>query len=235
MKYVIPMAIAAMGLAHGALAVEVTGGTAEIGYSTFTSNSNVSRTFGAGGLEVGFTRAFSLQFDLAFYGFNAVNDTGRSATIHSIYHVNDTTSLGFFIGNDDVSGIDANFYGIEGGFELETLDAELYLASGDDNGISGSLMGVSLKHDLGNSFGLTGQLDHADFNGGIDFTRFSVGVSYDLSPTAVLYGEVGSLSASALGLSGSESFIGIGARINFGADRGVTFKRRGLLEFLPGG
>ena len=48
-------------------------------------------------------------------------------------------------------------------------------------------------------------------------------------------GEVGSAKASALGLSGSEPFVGLGGRVTFGADRGTTFDRRSLLDLLPGG
>jgi hypothetical protein len=223
-----------MGLAHGALAVEVTGGTADIGYSTFTDDTNVSKTTFTGALEVGFTRAFSLQFDLGLYGLNAIDETARNATMHAVFHVNDTTSLGAFIGNDDISISDMNYYGVEGGFEFTGLDAEMYLASGDESGLSTTLYGLNLHHAYNDSgFGITGKLDRVNFSGG-DVTRISVGVDYALSPTSVLYGEVGSLHASALGLSGSESYIGFGARINFGAARGVTFKRRGILDMIPG-
>ncbi len=235
MKHTILMAVAAMGLAHGALAVEVTGGTVEIGYSSLNGGSNLSRTLAAGGIEVGFTRAFALQFDLSVYGLDALNDTGRTAALHAVYHVNDATSLGFFAGNEDISGFDANFVGIEGGFEFNSLDLEVYLASEDDNGTNGSLFGMNLHHDFGNNFGITGKIDRINLSGGVDLTSYSVGVDYNLGENSVLYGEIGSLNANALGLSGSESFVGIGARINFGAARGVTFRRRGLLEMLPGG
>lgn len=235
MKHTILIALGVMALAQNAHAVEVTGGTAEIGYSTFFDDTTFSTTKFTGGMEVGFTRAFSLQFDLGIYGLNALNDTGRNVTLHAVYHVNETSSLGAFIGNDDISGADVTFYGVEGGFEFTGVDAELYLATGNESGFSGTITGLNLHHGFDSGFGLTGNIDRASFDGGLDVTRYSIGVDYDLSPTSVLYGEIGSMNASALGVSGSESFIGVGARINFGAARGVTFKRRGLLNIMPGG
>ena len=233
MKTTLIIALGAMALAQNAHAVEVTGGTLQIGHSAFTDDTSVSSTSFTGGLEVGFNRSFALQFDLGLYGLNTINETGTNAAIHAVYHVNETASLGFFLGHDDIAG-SADFYGIEGGFALPGVDVELYLANEDDNVSSGDLFGLELHHDISEEVGITGTFDHASFGGGVDLTRFKIGMNYNLSPTSELYGEVGSLNASALGLSGSESFVGIGARINFGAARGVTFKRRGLLSMLPG-
>jgi len=233
MKTTIVIALGALALAQNAFAAEVTGGNLEIRHSAFTDQTSLSSTSFTGSMEVGFTRAFALQFDLGMYKLNAINETGRNAAIHAVYHVNETASLGFFLGNDDIAG-SANIYGIEGGFELPGVDVELYLADETDSGASATLFGVDLHHDFGNNFGITGTLDRADFGSGVDLTRLKIGVNYDLSPTSEIYGELGSLNASAMGLSGSEAFVGIGARINFGAARGTTFKRRGLLELIPG-
>ncbi len=234
MKTTILVTLAAMGLAQSASAVEVIGGTAEIGYSTFTSDSSLSRTIAAGGIEVGFSRAFSMQLDLAMYGLNTISRTGRNVTLHSNFHINDSGSVGLFLGSEDISGPNASYYGIEGGFELPEADIEMYLSREDDGASDVNQFGISVSHDFGNDLGISGKYDRASFNGGADLTRFSVGMDYNLSPTSKLYGEVGTLSASAVGLSGSETFIGIGARINFGGGRGVTFNRRGLLDIIPG-
>jgi hypothetical protein len=188
----------------------------------------------AGSLEVGFTRAFALQFDAAYYSFNDVNESGRNVTMHAVFHTGSAASLGAFVGNDGFAGDNNTFYGVEGGMEFTGLNAEAYLSSVEDGGISGTLFGFNLHHDFGNEFGIRGRLDRASFDNDIDLTRLSVGLEYDVSPTAQLYGEIGTIDADFGGLSGSESFIGIGAKINFGAQRGTTFKRRGLLEIIPG-
>ncbi|MFT4960916.1 MAG: hypothetical protein ACI92Z_002002 [Paracoccaceae bacterium] len=154
--------------------------------------------------------------------------------MHTVFHVNETTSLGAFVGNENAAGDNGTYYGIEGGFEFTGLDAELYLSTGDYSGVSGEIFGIDLSHGFDNNFAVTGKLDYATFNEGVDLTRVSVGVDYDLSPTSVLYGEIGNLNATAFGLSGSKNFIGVGARINFGAARGVTFKNRGFLNIVPG-
>ncbi len=234
MKTILLSALGALAFAQNASAVEVTGGTVELGYSSFTDDSSLSSTQITGGIEVGFSRTFAMQFDLGFYNFNEVGETGRNMTMHSVFHVSETASLGAFVGNDDFAGDNDTFYGVEGGFEFTGLDAEIYLAGGDYSGVSTEMIGLDLNHSFDNGVGLTGKIDHASFDGGIDLTRYSVGVDYDLSPTSVLYGELGSLNASAFGLSGSENFVGIGARVNFGASRGVTFQRRGLLDIIPG-
>lgn len=51
MKFTILGALGVMTLAHGAHAMEVTGGTAEIGYSTLSDNTSASTSKFTGGLE----------------------------------------------------------------------------------------------------------------------------------------------------------------------------------------
>ena len=234
MKMTILSALAAFTLAHGAHAIEVNGGTVELGYSSLIDITSLSSTKFTGGMEVGITRAFALQFDLGFFKSNSNGKTGRNTAMHAIYHVNDTTSLGAFASNDSVLGGNITYYGVEGGFEFTGFDAEVYLAAVDDSGVSGTLLGLNLHHRFDNNFGITGKIDHTSLGGGVDLTLFSVGVDYSLTPSSMLYAEIGSLEASVLGLSASQSFVGVGARINFGAARGVTFKRRGFLDLLPG-
>jgi hypothetical protein len=71
-------------------------------------------------------------------------------------------------------------------------------------------------------------------SGGAALTRIGVKVDHDLNQSLNIHAEVGSLKASAFGLSGSDTFVGIGAKIKFGADRGTTFGKRGLLDMIPG-
>jgi len=220
--------------AQDAGAVEVTGSTVDLSYSTFFDDTDVSRFALGGQVEVGFTRNFSLQFDAAYYDLNAVNDSGRTLGVHAIYHFSEEGSLGAFWGNDDISGSDVDFYGLEGGYEFNSVDAEVYFATCDTAGVDGTIIGADPYGEIGNGFGLGAGIDHGNFDGGVDVTRFNVMVDYAATRNTSVYLEIGSLDVNAFGLSGSEGFIGFGARFDFGAERGATFGRRGLLELLPG-
>lgn len=232
MKYFVMGALGVMAFSQGAQAVEITGGSVDAGYSVL-DDTDFSNAYLTGALEVGFTRTVAVQLDLGVHEFGTAS-TGRNLAIHSVFHLGETTSLGAFISNDDIDGNDLTYYGVEGGFELPGLDAEVYLATGDDNGSSVNLFGVNLHHATSSDFGITGKIDRASFDSGVDLTRLSVGMDYSITQDSVLYGEIGTLNADAFGLSGSQAYIGIGARMNFGAARGVTFKRRGLLDMMPG-
>jgi len=64
--------------------------------------------------------------------------------------------------------------------------------------------------------------------------RFAIGGAYAMAEGPEFYGEIGSLSSENSGVSDNQAFIGLGARINFGAQRGTTFKERSVFEVLQG-
>ena len=56
----------------------------------------------------------------------------------------------------------------------------------------------------------------------------------DVGENLNLFVELGSAEVQAARVSDSEAFVGIGGRYVFGADRGATFRQRGLLRIIPG-
>ncbi len=236
MKVLVALAVAGAGFASQAMAAEVTGGSLDFQYSGFTEDSSVARFMAAGSMEIGFNRAFATQLDIAGYRFNSVGETGYTGTAHAVFHASESTSLGVFLGRDEISGSGLTFYGLEAGFEAGQFNGEAHYTKGDSNGSDSNIFGLSVGYAFANAFEAKAHLDRLDAGGGLDSTRFSVGLDYEIANgNTTLYGEIGSVDVSASNTSlGSNTFIGIGAKFDLGADRGTTFGRRGVLNFFPG-
>lgn len=239
MKNIIVAGALASGVCAGAAsAAEFTGGYLDLGYSTFTDSDNGSRFYGAGSGELGFTRNFGIQADLSVYRFDEISETGYNGTLHAVFHTNDNLSLGAYYSRDDLDGdSDSNTYGIEAGYEVGAVGLEGYVSrinfvdASQDNG---TLLGFKVDGEVAPQFTLSASVDHLNGSGDIDLTRFSVGADYNVGEGAHIYGEVGSAKLSLGSFSDTEAYVGAGLRINFGAKRGTTFGRRGLLDKIPG-
>lgn len=217
------------------LAADVTGGTVELGFSAFADDTSVSRGTVRGQLEIGFNRNIGLQLDAGYYGYDTIGD-GTNVTLHGLFHGSDKASFGLFLGRDELSGADAMIYGIEGGFELGgAVTAEAHLAGVDDSGASAIMLGVTLANDFGKGLSARVGVEHLSYDSNVDVTNLSLGADYIIGDQAGFYAEVGSLNASAFGLSGSEAYVGLGFKVNFGARRGATFGHRSIFDILPGG
>ncbi|WP_372572519.1 porin [Ruegeria jejuensis] len=239
MKNIIVAGALASGFCVGAAsAAELTGGYFDLGYSTFTDSDNGSKFYGAGSGELGFTRNFSVQADVGVYRFDEISETGYNGTLHAIFHTNDNLSLGAFYNRDDLDGDnDSNTYGIEAGYEVGAIGLEGYVSRidfVDADSDDGTLLGVRIDGEVAPLFTLSASVDYLNGPSDIDLTRVSLGADYNLGEGAHIYGEVGSAKVELGGLSDSEAFVAAGIRLNFGAKRGTTFGRRGLLDKLPG-
>ncbi|KIC19083.1 MULTISPECIES: hypothetical protein [unclassified Leisingera] len=233
MKRLFSAACAAAALAGSLQAAEITGGSFDLSTSAFADDTDYARTAVGGAVELGFSRSFSTQLDLFYADFNLTDLEGANATLHGIAHVSSTTSLGLFYGIEETGRDEYDFYGIEAGHEFGFADAEFYLGEGDDGAISGTIAGVAFRRDVNSQFTVGAGLDHLDL-GNIELTRIAASAQYDVGKGAKFYGELGSLNAEAQNLSGNEAFVGIGLKWDFGANRGTTFGRRGLVNKLPG-
>jgi hypothetical protein len=215
-------------------AAEFTGGSFDLNYSQIADDSNFSRGTVRGSAELGFNRNWAAQLDLGSYSFETLNETGWNGTLHGIYHMNEQTSLGAYLGVDDILGSKATIYGVEAGFELNGLNAEGYLGAVSDSGQTATMLGGVLTNELNDSWGLNAGFDFLNDTSGVDLTRLSIGADYHVGGGATFYGEVGSLNATFGGASASEPYVGVGLRLDFGAERGSTFGHRGLLDKIPG-
>lgn len=220
--------------AHSAAAFELTGGEFSLGYSAFTDETDFNALALEGAIELGFSRNFSTQLNLAHYSLGFVDENVTNATVHAIYHANEALSLGAFFGREEIEGESVDFYGIEGGVEFTKYDLEAYIGKSNDLDVDVTVFGIETAYDVNNLFSLGASYDYVDFDGDVSIDRFALKASYAATDSVSIYGELGSFGAEAFGLEGSESFFGIGAEFTFGAERGATFGERGLFHIVPG-
>lgn len=233
--------LAALGLtvafAQAGTAAELVGGYIDVGYSAFTSQSNLSKRSLTGSGEVAFTRTFGLQADLGLHDLNAVNELGTNVTLHGNFHVGDFTSLGVFAGRDSLNNQGVNFYGVEAGHEMGRVELEGYASVADaagNNGSNGTIAGLQVRGNINESWRVKANVDYVDARNGVDATRYSVGADYNFGQGGTIYAEAGGYDANAGAVGANEAFVGIGLRYNLGTKRGTTFGRRGFLNTLPG-
>ena len=219
--------------ATGAQAVEITGGSLGLSYSAFTEDTSVRRSGIEGSIEIGYNQSFSSQIDVTYHELNVTDQDATTFGLHTIYHVNDTTSLGIFYAIEDTPGGTFDFYGIEAGHEVGQLAFEGYLGRAEARAVDADVIGVSARYAFENTFGVTGAYDNIDL-AGADLSKFSLRADRDVTADVNLYLEVGSARVNGAGLSGSEPFVGLGGTYVFGAGRGATFDARGISRLLPG-
>ncbi len=218
-------------------AVEFTGGSIDAGYSQFTDGTLGKRFSLAGSAELSITKSFGIQADIATYNFQETNISGQNLTLHGVFHISPDASIGGFYGQDKLSAVKTEYFGIEAGYDFGRVDLEGYISSGSIQNLSGSsstLAGAELRGAVTNEVFLTAKFDYLDAPVGINGSRFSVGADYTFQDKVTVYGELGSGRAQIGNASGTEPFVGIGLRFNLGTDRGTTFGRRGLLDKIPG-
>ncbi|MCI2393453.1 porin [Aliiroseovarius sediminis] len=221
-----------------ALAVEITGGDVSLSYSAFTEDTDLSRVAIEGSVEVGFTRAFSMQFDLARYEFGFADDGVTTGTVHAIFHVSDVTSVGAFYGREDIDGTSLDLYGAEVGHEMGALDLEAYIGHGEEAGVSGTAFGLAADYNINDRFAIGVAYDRVDFDGDFNIHKTALRASYAAADRFSVFGEVGSFGMGAdyygVTLDASTNYVGFGVEYAFGAKRGATFGERGLTRMLPG-
>lgn len=217
--------------AHGAQAAEVTGATLGIDYSAFTDDSagTVDKTALSGSIELGFDRSFGLQGDLALGRLGFAEADFTSFALHGIYHANENSSLGFFVGRDLIEGEGATFYGAEAGFEMAQLSADIYASSAEKQDVSSHMMGIGASYNATEDFTVGASHDRGDIFD-LDVSRTQLEADYRFDKVTVS-AQLGSVDIDG---AGSENYFGIGAKFDFGAKRGTTFEQRGFLSVVPG-
>lgn len=233
MKHLMAAILAVPALASTAQAAEITGGTADLSWSAFTQDTGISRATLRGSLEAGFSPSLGTQLDLSLYDFNESDLSAYNATLHGIYHLSGTTTLGAFLGNEELENSTLDFYGLEARHGFASLTGEAYAAFGDEDGESASLLGLALHKDAGSNFRFGAEADFLDLDSA-QVARLALNVGYKLNESASFYGEAGLLDYEVGPLSDSRAFVGAGLKLGFGARSGTTFGWRGLLTKVPG-
>lgn len=218
--------------ATGVLAQGITGGTLGVEVDVPTDFNDFGGTTYFGGLEYGINRSFSIAGDVSSYRFEHLGSDATSATLHGIYHLSDSASVGAFFGQDRVEDGNSNTFGLEGGTEFQGGFVEGYFGKTEGDAYDGTFFGADAAYSLQNGFALTGSLGAASLDQG-DVNKIAIGGGYTLQAGPELYAEVGRISDDTSEASDAETYIGLGARINFGAARGTTFDQRSVFEILP--
>lgn len=217
-----------------AAAVEVTGGSVGLSYSTFTDDTDVNRIGINGSIELGWNQNWSSQIDLGQYRFGTSNADTTAFGLHTIYHLNDATSFGLFYTVEKGDGDTVDILGLEAGHEFGTWDVEGFVAKADSTGSgSANMFGVMGRTEFANGFGFGAAYQSVDV-GTFDIQRLSVALDRDVSANTNVFVEIGSARVSVGGASASEPFIGIGGTYRFGAERGATFQARNVSGIIPG-
>lgn len=221
-------------VAASPISAQVTGGSIGVEYSTPTDGTDLGGTTYSGAIEYTIGRNFAVSADLSGYRLDNISTDASSATLHGIYHLSETASVGAFYGRDQLDGGDArDLYGIEGGTEFAGGVVEGYIGQLDGAANDVTLLGVDGQYGISNGFSVIGNAGFAFSDAG-DISRFSLGAEYELSGGPQFYAELGSVSVESGGVSADQTFIGVGARVAFGAQRGTTFGSRSLFEITPG-
>ncbi len=202
-------------------AQEFTGGEIGVEYNAFTQDTDVSGTSYNAGVEFAFCREYAISVTAENFGFGG-DSTTNNITLHGIYHMSSTASVGLFYSRDE-NEVDG--YGIEGGTAVGAGEIGGYVGTksfGNDNVF---IFGLDSRTPINNEFTFFTDFDVVG-DEDVAGSTSELGVSYlfDAGPEAFV--QVGRASAFTDIGSDSETYIGLGARISFGDKRGSTFETR---------
>lgn len=207
-----------------AFAQEFTGGELGIEYNTFVDNFDIDGVSYNGAAEIAFTRDIGFGLDVDKFDIGEGGSDPR-ITLHGIYHLSETASVGAFYAQSPGVDIDNASYGIEGGTAFLGGDVGGYIGMQDVGDVDVVIFGLDSKTPITEKFSAFTDFDLvADTN--VAVSTSELGISYQMQNGPEFYGQYGSLSAATGGGSASTDYIGIGARITFGATRGTTFEGR---------
>ena len=228
-KYCLAAALVAATGAVQAQDLGFSGGEISAEAIAYSDGDDIGATAYGAAVEFGITRQISVAVDLGFYGLQDIDLQAETATLHGIYQLSDTVSVGAFYGLDRTDGDDASLYGIEGGTEFAGVAVEGFVGIVDGDGDDATLLGVSGEYGFTDSITALGSFNNVSLVDG-SITRLALGGQYEIANGPELWVEVGTLNAEFGAVSDAETFVSLGARIEFGADRGTTFGHRSLFE-----
>ncbi len=214
-------AVPTLTLAQGFVGAEISGSML-----AYSSDTDMGETNYNGGLEFGIVPGISVAADFAYHGFRGLDGNSSTLTVHGLYDLSPTATVGLFYGQDRRDGGDSDLYGIEGATTLSGISVDGYLGRYEGDLGEGTLLGVNGAFAFTDAISATASagIVNADEN----WKRLSIGGEYQFGNGPTVFAEVGKFDGDVDG----ENFISIGARIELG--QGTTFGPRGITEILPG-
>ena len=226
-------AVVLAAVASPVVAQGITGGSLGIEWGAPTDLETLGSTTYRSAVEYSFNHNMGISADLSGYSFNSTEDNGTSLTLHGIYHLSDSASAGVFVGADSANGTGNPVYGIEAGSEILEGHVEGYVGLLDSDNAA-TLFGISGEYDVINGFAAIGSFDLSSSDDGDGVNRFAIGTEYTMVNGPSFFAEVGQTNLDTSGVSSSATFIGVGAKVAFGAGRGTTFGPRSAFETTSG-
>jgi hypothetical protein len=227
--------LAGLTVAGAASAQEFRGGEIAVEVLTFADDDDLASTSYRGAMEFGVFGDFGAAADLSFQNFG--DDEGvRSFTLHGLYDLFGIATTGAFISRDSNDSGAALAYGLEAGRSLGGADVQGFVAFVDGEDANYRVLGAEGSYDLTSSISLNGSVTALGGDGG-GFSRFALGGEYRFGGSGpAVFAELGrrSVDDATAGLGATSNYIGIGARLAIGPNRGTTFDGRGLSELVSG-
>ena len=231
-------------LVAGATALAMTAGVATAqGFSgaelsaevfNFSDNDDISQTTYRGSAEFGIAAGFGVAADLSYYDVGET-DGVRNGTVHVLYDALQFATIGAFYARDSNDDFTGNTLGIEAQRSFGGFGVEAHAGHGDEDGSDYQLYGLDGTYDLSSAISLKGSAALVAGEDS-DVSRLSIGGEYRFGVGPAVYAEVGRVNTEedASGDDNGSTFIGFGARIAIGPNRGTTFDPRGPLEAITG-
>ncbi len=224
-------AVAMTALSTSAMAQGFSGGELTIDVQSFGEGDSPISVNYSGALEYAVTHSISVAGAIGSYDYSLASGNVTNYSLHGILHINNQASVGAFLGSTSYEDESESFVGIEGGYEMNGFDLEGYTAFYDDDDKT-SVLGVSGAYRFTDQIAAIGEIGYASIDGD-NHNRISAGAEYTFAQGPSLYAELGRVGD--VEASTDNTFIGLGASIEFGASRGTTFNRRGVFEALTTG
>lgn len=215
------VAVPSVTFAQGFVGAELSGSM-----MAYSSDTDLGETMYNGGLEFGIVPGLSVAADFAYHGFRGLDGNSSTLTVHGLYDLTQTATVGLFYGQDRRDAGDSELYGIEGATTLSGIAVDGYLGQFDGDMGTGMLLGVNGAFAFTDAISATASA--GIINGDENWKRISIGGEYQFGNGPTVFAEVGKYDGDVDG----ENFISIGARIELG--QGTTFGPRGITEILPG-
>lgn len=214
-----------------------TGGQLGIEYNAPVDGGDMGGTTYSLGGEYAISRTFAMALDATSYRLDNVETSVSNFTLHGIYHLNEKMSLGAFVGLDRLTDSRNTLYGVEFGTEVQgglfntgPRDISGYIGFADGESSDSMFAGVGGNQRITDSIDLVADINWAQIDDESTW-KGTATAEYHMANGPDFYGNLGVVETS--DDPDMQIFVGIGARISFGAARGTTFDQRSLLESLP--
>lgn len=212
-----------IGLAQGFEGAELSAGIL-----AYSDDTDLGETNYHGGLEFGITPLIGVGADFHYNGFRGRDENSTGFTLHGLYGLNDTATLGLFFGQDRRDDGTTDVYGIEGAAFLPGAEVQGYLGQFDGWMGAGTMIGVDGSFAFTDSIAAIGSAGVVNFDEAESTSRLSLGGEYRFAGGPAVFAELGRIDDG----TGNENFLAIGGRIELG--QGTTFGPRGIAGIIPG-